>query len=300
MLKRLYDYAAAQAKSVLFPEFEKEPGILDTESIIKAGVSVSDALLWKSEIDDMKQPEKFDALLDRHWSDSEKQVVIGTLMDNELKTESGEPTEYAKFLELIEEGVSAEQYLQIRLSDVNTNIALEMAVGGLDGEDIVEYVEMLGDVELEPGEESATDLQRWRVCVDFSDNISIQMSALSAVMEDAQYQKMEIAYGLGITPKDYVTFYEVKPKFDADKNGGFTNAEIKAAIDSIGGSLTNEQKAILWQLGTGSKSTKNNPYDRTAGQRYLDAKAAAKERTDSEEENTFADDFSAAIAAQWG
>lgn len=169
---------------------------------------------------------------------------------------------------------------------------------GLDPDMAYELSDEIDDLEPFEGKRSVADVQRWRVCVDFSDNIPIQMSALCAVMDDAQYQKMEMAYVLGIEPKDYVAFYEVKPKFDADKNGGFTNAEIKAAIDSIGGSLSNEQRAILWQLGTGSKSAKNNPYDRSAGQKYLDAKAAAKE--EGTKEVSISDAFSAEIARQWG
>ena len=67
---------------------------------------------------------------------------------------------------------------------------------------------------------------------------------------------------------------EVLPQFDANGNGSYSADEIENAIESIsaqgivlpGGpatifNLTNEQKAVLWQVWTGSSSGKNNPYD---------------------------------------
>jgi len=50
--------------------------------------------------------------------------------------------------------------------------------------------------------------------------------------------------------------------------------------------LTNDEKAVLWQLFTGSKSAKGNPYSATVGRRVLDAKEAAKNGTEGAAEDS--------------
>ena len=96
-----------------------------------------------------------------------------------------------------------------------------------------------------------------------------------------------------------ISLYEIRSQYDADKNGSYTNAEIRAAIDAMSGSYSAEQKAVLWQLATGSTSAKNNPYSRKVGQQVVDARAAAKEaaaqEAQAEEED---EDFSTALQNQ--
>lgn len=82
-----------------------------------------------------------------------------------------------------------------------------------------------------------------------------------------------------------------------DGNGSYKNAEIQAAIDGITGYYTTEQKAVLWQLATGSTSAKNNPYSRQVGQQVLDTRAATKAAT-LEQENEEDDSFSQAVLNQ--
>ena len=40
--------------------------------------------------------------------------------------------------------------------------------------------------------------------------------------------------------------------------------------------MTNEQMGFLWQMLTGSKSTKNNPFSKTGGEKWLAIKNADK------------------------
>lgn len=65
--------------------------------------------------------------------------------------------------------------------------------------------------------------------MDFSDNVDDQLAVLSAVMTDAQFQKVEIANSFCVTPDAYVTLQEIKPQYDADGNGSYKNAEIQTA-----------------------------------------------------------------------
>lgn len=126
-------------------------------------------------------------------------------------------------------------------------------------------------------EEDTVDTDYWRLAVNSSDNEAVQLSLLAGSMSDAAFKKLSMAYDLDVSPDMFVTYYETRNKYDADGNGSYSQAEVKAVIDAMKG-CTNEQKGILWQMATGSTSTKNNPYSKSAGQKWLDAKAAAKDK----------------------
>ena len=77
---------------------------------------------------------------------------------------------------------------------------------------------------------------------------------------------------------------EILPQFDADGNGSYNGSEVENAIDALNGNgimlpggngpqqLTNETRAVLWQLFSGSKSAMNNPYSVSMGRKVLEAK----------------------------
>ena len=100
------------------------------------------------------------------------------------------------------------------------------------------------------------------------------MASLAIVMTDSQYAKVAAARGFGVSAKTYVDANATLQKYDADGNGSFTQAEVTRAINSM--KLTTTQRAVLWQLMTGSSSAKKNPYSEAIGQRVIDALAKAK------------------------
>ena len=180
---------------------------------------------------------------------------------------------------------------------------LEYTEAGFGADEAQDLAQAIHDLNPLPGEERVSTLQKWRASVDFSDDVEDQLAALSAVMTDAQFQKVEIANNFGVSPDAYVTLQEIKPQYDADGNGSYKNAEIKAAVDGLPGYYTTEQKAVLWQLATGSTSARNNPYSRQVGQQVLDARAAAKEaaaqeQTEAPTDSTDDDSFSQALLDQ--
>lgn len=64
-------------------------------------------------------------------------------------------------------------------------------------------------------------------------------------------------------------------KTEKASGSGVSQDEITAAINELAKKhpkLTRADKGMLWQMYTGSSSTKNNPYDKNAGQKYLDSK----------------------------
>ncbi len=163
---------------------------------------------------------------------------------------------------------------------------------GMRPDDAFDLIEDLTDLKKGSGVEGVSELEKWRTCVDFSDDQENQMIALYAVMNDETYSKVEMAYRYGVSPESYVSFQEAKSGFDSDGNGYYKYSEIQEAIDSVSGLTSAEAKAALWQLATGATSASKNPYSKEVGQSVLDAKAEAKRKKaqeDSGNEESFSD-----------
>jgi len=142
------------------------------------------------------------------------------------------------------------------------------------------------------GKKTVSDVQKWRAAIDAVDGTSAQRDALLAVMKDSTKQKYEIADSYGIEARTWVQLKEILPQFDEDGNGSYKGEEIENAIDALNGhsgimlpggdgpqQLTNEMRAVLWQLFTGSKSAKNNPYSERVGSQVI----AEREKTKQED-----------------
>ena len=330
MLNNLYSYAAELAKAELYDEYELDNSVKKNAEIVAAGATVADCILWNSTTGEMKAYEKAAELLLWDIPEEAKRAVFrnkisesrmdavevmensGLSFDNFLQAYSQygkidnmdlkASMKAARFSHWLDgQGYTAEQEAVIK--DELTYFSFTPAdAGRYDGfvesgmkpDDALELTEELGQLVPSEGRVSVSDVQKWRTCVDFSNNEAIQLSALRGVMDDSQFFKVELAYDFGVSADSYVTIQEIKVNYDADGSGTYKNSEIQAAIDSMGKSLTTEQKAVLWQLVTGSTSAKNNPYSREIGQKVLDAKAAAKNSDDDLE-----DSFSKEIEKQW-
>ena len=166
----------------------------------------------------------------------------------------------------------------------------KFVAAGLEDDAAYELANTINALEPMDGKDSVTDEQKWRAVVDSGMTADEQLAALEALSTESQYRKFSVAYDFGVVPDAYVTARETMPKFDADGNGSYKNDEITAAINSLGTSggglvlpggdsisLTNDQKAALWQLLTGSTSAKNNPYSTSVGWAVIDAVNAMKE-----------------------
>lgn len=161
----------------------------------------------------------------------------------------------------------------------------DATAAGLDREEAAELVEELAALEPMEGKADVLEVQKWRVAIDRSLNENNQLKLLKSVgMNDAAYAKCEALWNEGIAPAAYVRAYELKDNFNSDGQGDLTNEDWKRLINSMTTTgivlpgdnnrfmLTNEQKGYLWQMLTGSKSTKNNPYSAKGGQMWLEAK----------------------------
>ena len=207
------------------------------EKLTDAGLETEDAFKLTNALADLKpEPgkenvsdmQKYRVIDSSNLSDREKIAAVGTIMGTDMTTESGNPSQYAKMQELLDDGVTLGQFLDLSEADA------------VDG-----YL---------------------------------------------RYEGVNVGRDYGITPETYMDYKERLPSFDADKNGSYKQEEIEAALDSMGGgptlpslggkrdaTLTNTQRAVLWQLANKSWKPKNNPYDTTVGQWVYDALHAEPE-----------------------
>lgn len=209
-------------------------------------------------------------------TDEEKILVIGSILGTELTTEKGNPTQYANFLSATNRGLSVDDFMDMRSKGVDVEEYLEATDAGVRSDAALRLAYDMFELD---EREDTENTDYWRICVNSSSNESMQIAMMGKYMDDATFKKVAMAQRLDVSPDMFVTYYEERSKFDQDGNGSYTQAEVKAVIEAMGASYTDEQKGVLWQLATGSTSTKNNPYSKSAGQKWLDAKAADKEKS---------------------
>ena len=162
---------------------------------------------------------------------------------------------------------------------------------GVSMDTAIEVNNALDALEPKRGEDSVSNLQRYRAVVDNVSSVNQQLSVLKTVSTDSDYRKFVVGNNFGVSPGSYVTAREAMSRFDQPNSSGnlgtYTQAEIEAMLDSFPSSatltgsgtmtLTNSQKAVLWQLISGSSSPKNNPYSYSIGQQVIDAVNEAKQ-----------------------
>lgn len=120
-------------------------------------------------------------------------------------------------------------------------------------------VEALNEAREDRGE--LENYEEYRIVVDACANDREAMTALSAMLKEEQFAKLEIASDYGVSADDWVTFKE--------RCAGKTNQDtVEAVLDQM--RIPGRAKAALWQICK-NWSPKNNPYDRNVAQRIYNA-----------------------------
>ena len=140
----------------------------------------------------------------------------------------------------------------------------KLVESGLDDETAYKISTELEILEPEYGEDSVSKMQRYKAITESGISDDDQMAALSAVMSESEYSKLQAGYAAGVMPESYVRFKELLPEYDA--NGSITKEEAEAAIRAIPG-LSNAQRAALWQMQNKIWKPSGNPFSTSAGQR---------------------------------
>lgn len=203
--------------------------------------------------------------------------------DYEVKTST------QKADDVLATGAEMADYLELKLAGA-VDKYLDAIDGGLYTQSAKDVALGMAELAPEEGKKTVSDVQKWRTAIDAVDGTSAQRDALLAVMKDSTKQKYEIADSYGIEARTWVQLKEILPQFDEDGNGSYKGEEIENAIDALNGhsgimlpggdgpqQLTNEMRAVLWQLFTGSKSAKNNPYSERVGSQVIAEREKAKQ-----------------------
>lgn len=230
-----------------------------------------------------REKEMLEQLLD---SDADMGKAANTIMD--IKDAA---TANDRRNAIMASGLTDDQKRMIYRTMISENWGYDVAIeAGLDDETAYDLVQDLGALKPPEGKASVQQIQKWRVAIDHSINENNQLKLLKAAgMNDTSYAKCEALWKIGVAPGAYVRAKELESQFDSDESGSLNGKEWKNLIDGMTTwgivlpgdntkySLTQDQKGFLWQMLTGSKSTKNNPYSAKGGQMWLDEKEKMKE-----------------------
>lgn len=281
MLNGIYNYATELTKAEMFDGYSLTSTMEKRRETVEDGATLAECIQWDVITDGATK--RFLELKDygisidqfKEMYDAYREIGKSEKKAGQKATEFAHWVDSQKYSEKQKSAIKDEfgYYSQIRGETKQYDKMLE---GGMSRDTALEVSEELSELKPEAGEKDVSWMQKWRVCVEFSNDPEDQMTALYAVASEDAYAKVEIAYSLGVMPEMYLRLHEIKEKFDANGNGSFSNSEIRAACDSMEG-VSRDQKAVLWQLITGSMSARSNPYNRQLGDQVVKEREKIKE-----------------------
>lgn len=238
-----------------------------------------------------KKSDKRKVLESSGLSDQKVLILEGMSTGWEEKTESGKLSEYGKLVGANKKGLPAAEGLRLQGEGVDLKKFIDLRKEGVETKMASAYLDEAEDLEPMEGKKQVADVQKWRVAVDLAPTDKAALQMLKQNMDESTWDKVDVGYGMGVSPAAFVTLKEVLPQYDADKNGSYKNDEVTEAIKAMtsydislpGGSkkkfaLTAQQQAILWQLQTGRETAKNNPFDKAAGESCVEQISQRKEK----------------------
>ncbi len=217
---------------------ESQRGVFETMMAVKtAGALSSDGKV--------KRPDKFRVLTESDISDEAKYAIY----KNALATEE----ELERIQKMFDNGVSEKAVMKYALNFVTAEREFD---------------------EKENSYESISRLEQWGFALDATKSEKERLALLKELTSETQYANFELLYEYDVPLDAFITLKEKLPEYDENKNESYSGQEIKGAINALFTTvnhrlsvasgkttqLTREDKAVLWQLATGSTSPSSNPY----------------------------------------
>lgn len=112
-LKTLYDYAKAKADEAVNPEHEVEAWEEVIDTILEEGGTIGEWAAVKAATKDMSSADKYRAIAASDMGEDAKVAAIGSVMGMEMETASGNPSQYAKMLDILDNGATLTEYLDL-------------------------------------------------------------------------------------------------------------------------------------------------------------------------------------------
>ena len=206
-------------------------------------------------------------LAETDFSDAAKCAVYYTLLATDKEIEALTPLlgDDKKMAEAVN------AMLSVHTEGGNSKKMLDIATeAGVSYDVAAKLANEIAKLEPQSGKKSVTGLQKWRVAVDLAADEKEASALLKATMSDSQYERYEstvkqakISSAMYIKGLELLSTYGSNPSNDEVTAAVQDMASNKAVLPAVGkasGNLTDEQRAILWQMWTGSTSVKNNPW----------------------------------------
>lgn len=229
----------------------------------------------KEQVSNMQKYRAIDA---SGLNDEEKLNAMSVLLGMEMETESGEPSQRAKMLRVVETGASLTDYLDIKEAGGVDNYleAVDLGLNREKAKEVVEAVDALP--KLPKGEEYTSDqktLAALSACDTAEEQIIVYATYGSSDDVITTTAKFTAAAKYDVTPEMYLKAKALaKADFNKDNNNSLNSKEVEAALRSM--DLTNRQRAALWQM-FGIK-WKKNPFGNTADIRTAYEKAVEEKK----------------------
>lgn len=261
------------------------------DKLTDAGVPQETAMTFVSELYDAeyrkgteKKRMQYTEFLDTPMTEEEKKIAVGFVLGTDKMNRDGSPTQYAKFLTAMESGLTVDKYMELRANGTDIEDYLELTDVGIKGDEAADLAISMTTLEPEDGYDNVSWIQRCQTVMDSDMTEEEKIQALQTVdgMYESTYEKIVTGHNLGMNVKSYIDLKSIMPQFDENGNGKYTQAETEAAINALAGddnalfaltgttpngyTLTDREKAILWQLQDKRWSPKRNPFDKEVGQ----------------------------------
>lgn len=258
-----------------------------------------------------------DVIVSSKLTEEEKTYAIRDVLGKNIVTEKGDLTQFGKFLYAQHEGMTTDEFMDLYAEGISIDSYLNLTDKGISSDGALKLARELGKI-------NASDLsstEKWSEQCDAIMAAKLSDTDKVAALEKVSYKStgrmIRIGNDHGIEPSISLGLKRILPNFDENGNGSYTQKEVAAAIDAMSGSdayfaatggttrLTNEQKAILWQLQNSSWKPAKNPFDKEVGQYIYDlvrAEIDADKTADNEGETETAKKkwtLEDAIMAQW-
>ena len=268
-----------------------EKVINEWQYVKNRGVDIDTYVKWKSMYAAMPSDSQENALRTLKksvFSDAEKIAITGTLFENRnTLTADGKPTAYAEFLEMINDGVKINDYLDVKAENaipeyrkaVKAGLKPDYAVNAALKSHAVKAKVI--EARAEKGLDSGDWVDYCIEALNIKDSKE-RLPVIASLMNESDWEKCTACREL-VQPEYYVIMqYEWKKLKEQYPDMTMKQDYVALAIDKMNCPV--EQKAVLFQMmNKGWTSSKNNPYSSAAGDRALQAMQVGKYKPEVDE-----------------